>query len=43
MNNFRNYDGKDGSFATFVEKYKNDFGATVDFIRSNQHIYSAFG
>jgi carboxypeptidase C (cathepsin A) len=41
--NFRNYDGLDESFATFLNKNKAEFGATVDYIPGNDAIYTAFG
>lgn len=42
VNNFRQYDRIDGSFATFVQNHKEDLGAKVDFMRGNAQIYAAF-
>lgn len=41
--NFRNYDGIDESFATFLNANKAEFGATVEYLPGNEAIYTAFG
>lgn len=41
--NFRNYDGLDESFASFLNTNKAEFDASVDFISGNDAIYTAFG
>ena len=41
--NFRNYDGLDESFATFLNKNKAQFGASDEYIPGNENIYTAFG
>ena len=43
MFNFRNYDGLDESFAEFLERNKNQFGANVKYLPGNDQIYTAFG
>jgi len=40
--NFRNYDGIDESFAAFLNKNKDAFGATVEYLPGNEAVYTAF-
>ena len=42
MFNFRSYDEWDVSFAEFLNKNRAEFGASVEYIMSNEQVYSAF-
>lgn len=43
MFNFRNYNGLDTSFSTILQTNKEALGSKVDYLLSNQNVYTAFG
>lgn len=43
MFNFRNYDDWDVSYMDILTKNKAEFGVSVDYILSNEQVYTAFG
>ena len=43
MFNFRNYDDWDVSYVELLNKNKDAFGVSVDYILSNSQVYTAFG